>query len=194
MERIEIFTDGGCSGNPGPGGWAFVLRRGTEEILGSGGEGNTTNNRMELRAVISALEEVERILKAKGEAAAGAAASVGAGPGASAGASAGAASAAGSSGAPVPAAGGREEVELWTDSQYVKNGITSWINSWKRNGWRTADKKPVKNQELWMELDAVAARVKPKFSWIKGHAGHEHNERCDELVQVEIRKQQARRG
>ena len=163
MERIEIFTDGGCSGNPGPGGWAFVLRRGTEEILGSGGEGNTTNNRMELRAVISALEEVERII---------------------AGGGAGAAS--------TPAAG-RAEVELWTDSQYVKNGITAWINSWKRNGWRTADKKPGKNQELWMELDAVAARVKPKFSWIKGHAGHEHNERCDELVQVEIRKQQARR-
>jgi ribonuclease HI len=148
MDGIVIYTDGGCSGNPGPGGWAFVLGRGTEEILGSGGEANTTNNRMELRAVISALEEAERLLS-------------------------------GATGA---------SVVVHTDSQYVKNGIGSWIANWKRNGWRTADKKPVKNKELWEELDAVAARVKPSFVWVKGHAGVEDNERCDEMVQAEIRK------
>lgn len=145
MESIVIYTDGGCSGNPGPGGWAFVLRDGSGEVLGSGGEANTTNNRMELRAVISALEEAER--RAPGAA-----------------------------------------VALHTDSQYVKNGIESWISSWKRNGWRTASKQPVKNKELWEELDAVNARVRPKFLWVKGHAGIEDNERCDSLVQDEIRK------
>jgi ribonuclease HI len=153
MDDIVIYTDGGCSGNPGPGGWAFVIRLPADhgeigegrEILGSGGEAATTNNRMELRAVISALEAAERSAPGLG-------------------------------------------VTLNTDSQYVKNGITSWINSWKRNGWRTADKKPVKNRELWEELDAVAARVKPKFRWVKGHAGVEQNERCDAMVQAEIRK------
>jgi ribonuclease HI len=163
MESIVIYTDGGCSGNPGPGGWAFVMRlpandaadRGTKyairateggiEICGSGGEADTTNNRMELRAVISALEEAE---------------------------------------ARAPGAA----VVLYTDSQYVKNGITSWIASWKRNGWRTSSKQPVKNQELWVELDAVAARVRPKFLWVEGHAGVEGNERCDAMVQEEIRK------
>jgi ribonuclease HI len=164
MNDIVIYTDGGCSGNPGPGGWAYVIllpendgairgereSRGSgspadREILGSGGEAATTNNRMELRAVISALEEAERSA-----------------PG-------------------LP-------VTLNTDSQYVKNGITSWINSWKRNGWRTADKKPVKNRELWEELDAVASRVRPKFQWVKGHAGVDLNERCDAMVQAEIRK------
>ena len=145
MEHIEIYTDGGCSGNPGPGGWAFVLRRDGTETLRSGGEANTTNNRMELTAVIAALTEAEAQA-----------------PGAS--------------------------VELKTDSQYVKNGITAWIRNWKKNGWRTADKKPVKNQELWEALDEVTARVKPVFSWVKGHAGVEHNERCDQMVQVEIRK------
>ncbi len=145
MESIEIYTDGGCSGNPGPGGWAFVLKGPAGETLGSGGEANTTNNRMELRAVISGLEEAERHS-----------------PGAA--------------------------VHLITDSQYVKNGITSWINNWKRNGWLTSDKKPVKNRELWEELDKVVARVRPRFSWVKGHAGHEGNERCDQMVQVEIGK------
>jgi Ribonuclease HI len=153
IEGIVIYTDGGCSGNPGPGGWAFVItlpesRQGNDgvgEVRGSGGEANTTNNRMELRAVISALEEAERLA-----------------PGAS--------------------------VVVNTDSQYVKNGIGSWIANWKRNGWRTADKKPVKNQELWMELDAVVARVKPRFVWVKGHAGIEGNEACDSMVQEEIRK------
>lgn len=142
---VIIYTDGGCSGNPGPGGWAFVLRRGGAETTGSGGEAATTNNRMELRAVISALEEAER--QAPGE-----------------------------------------PVVVNTDSQYVKNGMGSWIASWKRNGWKTADKKPVKNRELWEELDAVVARVKPRFLWVKGHAGVDDNERCDAMVQEEIRK------
>jgi Ribonuclease HI len=159
---VIIYTDGGCSGNPGPGGWAFVLSLAAGrsagdtkypfeesasgvEILGSGGEAQTTNNRMELRAVISALEEAER--RAPGEG-----------------------------------------VVVNTDSQYVKNGIGSWIANWKRNGWRTADKKPVKNQELWEELDAVVGRVKPRFLWVKGHAGVDGNERCDAMVQAEIRK------
>jgi ribonuclease HI len=145
---VIIYTDGGCSGNPGPGGYAFVLRatgQDSREVLGSGGEKLTTNNRMELRAVISALEEAERVAP----------------------------------GAPVV---------VHTDSQYVKNGIGSWIVNWKRNGWRTADKKPVKNQELWVELDAVVARVKPRFVWVKGHAGIEGNERCDSMVQAEIAK------
>jgi ribonuclease HI len=151
MDAIIIHTDGGCSGNPGPGGWAFVMRleagrAGREQVItGSGGEANTTNNRMELRAVISALEEAERSMP----------------------------------GAPVV---------VNTDSQYVKNGITTWIANWKRNGWRTADKKPVKNQELWEELDAVASRVGPRFRWVKGHAGVEDNEKCDAMVQVEIAK------
>jgi len=156
MESVIIYTDGGCSGNPGPGGWAFVMRleahdapndggSAAREILGSGGEVNTTNNRMELRAVIAALEEAER-----------------------------------------QAPGG--PVLVRTDSQYVKNGITSWIASWKRNGWRTADKKPVKNKELWEELDLVNARVKPIYEWVKGHVGVEGNERCDAMVQVEIAK------
>ena len=143
MGEIVIYTDGGCSGNPGPGGWAFVLRDSGGETIGSGGEAATTNNRMELRAVIAALAEAER----------------------------------------------REEgasVVLYTDSQYVKNGITSWIGSWKKNGWRTASKQPVKNRELWEELDAVASRVRPRFLWVEGHAGIEDNERCDALVQAEI--------
>jgi ribonuclease HI len=152
MSEAIIYTDGGCSGNPGPGGYAFVLRLpgSGEEILGSGGEASTTNNRMELRAVISALEEVERLLASEG--AHGAA------------------------------------VVVHTDSQYVKNGIGSWIINWKRNGWLTSDKKPVKNRELWEELDAVVARVKPRFVWVKGHAGIEGNERCDSMVQAEIAK------
>jgi len=153
MEEIIIYTDGGCSGNPGPGGWAFVMRlpaapaSGAGEVLGSGGEANTTNNRMELRAVIAALEEAERSL-----------------------------------------AGATGAVVVNTDSQYVKNGIESWMANWKRNGWRTSDKKPVKNKELWEELDAVNARVRPTFRWVHGHTGVEGNERCDAMVQEEIRK------
>jgi ribonuclease HI len=147
IQDVIIYTDGGCSGNPGPGGWAFVIRRAENgvEFRGSGGEKATTNNRMELRAVISALEEAERQAPGK-------------------------------------------PVVVNTDSQYVKNGIGSWIAGWKRNGWKTADKKPVKNKELWEELDAVVSRVKPKFLWVKGHAGVEDNELCDQMVQEEIRK------
>ena len=153
MDRVIIYTDGGCSGNPGPGGWAFVirlaaddaLRADAEEIVGSGGEADTTNNRMELRAVIASLAEAERRA-----------------PGA--------------------------QLVVYTDSQYVKNGISSWISSWKRRGWRTAANKPVKNRELWEELDAVADRVKPRFLWVEGHAGIEGNERCDAMVQAEIAK------
>ncbi|MGA2547565.1 MAG: ribonuclease H [Rectinemataceae bacterium] len=165
MDGVIIYTDGGCSGNPGPGGWAFVIRLPANyalrpkaerevgphasdaiiDILGSGGEAMTTNNRMELRAVIASLAEAERRAP----------------------------------GAPVV---------VNTDSQYVKNGITSWIASWKRNGWRTSDRKPVKNRELWEELDAIAARVKPTFLWVEGHAGVEGNERCDAMVQEEIAK------
>ena len=145
MDEVTIYTDGGCSGNPGPGGWAFVLKIGAEESLGSGGEARTTNNRMELRAVIASLAEAER--RARGA-----------------------------------------SVVVHTDSQYVKNGIESWISSWKRKGWRTADRSPVKNRELWEELDEITERVKPKFLWVKGHAGVEDNERCDSMVQEEIRK------
>jgi len=148
MEQIVIYTDGGCSGNPGPGGWAFVYDDGVEELVGSGGEAATTNNRMELRAVIEALSLVDRRSSGKDPAA----------------------------------------VVLYTDSQYVKNGITSWIANWKRNGWRTSDKKSVKNRELWEELDELAARIRPKFLWVEGHAGVERNERCDAMVQAEIRK------
>ncbi|HET7839436.1 MAG TPA: ribonuclease HI [Rectinemataceae bacterium] len=147
MDDIVIYTDGGCSGNPGPGGWAFILEDSAGEAIGSGGEAMTTNNRMELRAVIEALKAAEGRQARK-------------------------------EGAPVT---------LFTDSQYVKNGISSWIKSWKRNGWRTSDKKPVKNKELWEELDAVAARLKPEFLWVEGHAGVVNNERCDSLVQDEIR-------
>ncbi|MGO8693753.1 MAG: ribonuclease HI [Rectinemataceae bacterium] len=147
MERIVIYTDGGCSGNPGPGGWAFVCEDGKETLRGSGGEAATTNNRMELRAVIEALSLVARRPQ-----------------------------------------DGSASVVLYTDSQYVRNGITAWIANWKRNGWRTADKKSVKNRELWEELDALAARVKPEFLWVEGHAGVENNELCDAMVQDEIRK------
>ncbi len=170
MEDIVIYTDGGCSGNPGPGGWAFVYRDGKDQIEGSGGEQATTNNRMELRAVIealglalsrsTALRDRTAPRRAEGPATA----------------------------APGAGSDGAAAVLVHTDSQYVKNGITSWIANWKRNGWRTADKKPVKNRELWEELDALASRVRPKFLWVKGHAGVEDNERCDELVQEEIRK------
>ncbi len=168
MNDIVIYTDGGCSGNPGPGGWAYILEDASGEAIGSGGESMTTNNRMELRAVIEALKAAELRPPALGG---------------------GAASPAGPAQAQDLGGGGaaRAEVVLYTDSQYVKNGITTWIKSWKRNGWRTSDKKPVKNKELWEELDAVASRVMPKFLWVEGHAGVINNERCDSLVQDEIR-------
>lgn len=144
---IIIYTDGGCSGNPGPGGWGAVIIDGDEENTISGGEAATTNNRMELMAAISALEKT---------------------------------------------IGGEEHkrqgrrVEVYCDSQYVKNGITTWIKSWKSNGWRTAAKKPVRNKDLWERLDALVEGMDIKWSWVKGHAGVKYNEVCDRLCQQEI--------
>jgi len=136
---IDIFTDGGCSGNPGPGAWAYVMRTAAGETEESGYDPATTNNKMELTAVIKALE------KAK-------------------------------------ASGNADGVRVHTDSQYVKNGITEWIKKWKRNGWLTSGKEPVKNRELWERLDALASALEPTWTWVKGHAGHPENERCDALV------------
>jgi ribonuclease HI len=134
--RVTAFTDGACSGNPGPGGWGAILSfNGTTKEL-SGGESLTTNNRMELMAAIAALEALTRPCT----------------------------------------------VDLYTDSQYLRGGITGWINGWKRNGWRTADKKPVKNVELWQRLDEATKRHKVDWRWVKGHAGDEMNERADELA------------
>ncbi|MEP9366793.1 ribonuclease HI [Xanthobacter sp. VNH20] len=134
--RIEIWTDGACSGNPGPGGWGAVLRSGPHEKELSGGEPHTTNNRMELMAAISALEALKK-----------------------------------------PSA-----VDLHTDSEYLRNGVTKWVAGWRRNGWRTADKKPVKNQDLWERLDAALGRHEIAWHWVKGHAGNELNERADQLA------------
>jgi ribonuclease HI len=135
-ERIEIFTDGACRGNPGPGGWGAILRVGDREKELWGGERETTNNRMELTAVIAALGALRR---------------------------------------PVAAV-------VHTDSQYVLKGITEWIFGWKRNGWKTADKKPVKNADLWQQLDAARAPHRLEWVWVKGHAGHPENERADALA------------
>lgn len=136
--RVEIWTDGACAGNPGPGGWGAILTcNGFEKEL-SGGEAHTTNNRMELMGAISALEALTRAC----------------------------------------------DVALHTDSQYVKNGVTNWIHGWKKNGWRTADKKPVKNAELWQRLDAARDRHHVEWKWVKGHAGDEMNERADELARA----------
>lgn len=135
-KRVEIYTDGACSGNPGPGGWGAILLYGDARKELKGGETPTTNNRMELMAAIKALEALTR-----------------------------------------PSA-----VDLHSDSQYLRDGISKWIHGWKRNGWKTADKKPVKNAELWQELDAQRLRHDVAFHWVKGHAGHELNERADELA------------
>jgi ribonuclease HI len=138
MKHVEIFTDGACSGNPGPGGWGAILRwNGTEKEL-SGGEADTTNNRMELMAAISALEALKE---------------------------------------PVTA-------DLFTDSSYVRDGIGKWMFGWKKNGWKTADKRPVKNAELWQRLDEANKRHKVEWHWVKGHAGHPENERADELARA----------
>jgi len=136
VNRVTIYTDGACSGNPGPGGWGVLLIYGDTRKEVCGGEKLTTNNRMELMAAIMALESLKR-----------------------------------------PCA-----VDLWTDSQYVRPGITSWLHGWKRNGWRTADKKPVKNADLWQRLDEARQRHDVSFHWVKGHAGHDENERVDELA------------
>lgn len=143
MAKFYAFTDGACSGNPGPGGWGVLMQaREGEEVLKErelkGGEANTTNNRMELMAAISALEALGR-----------------------------------------PTA-----ITVITDSQYVKNGVTGWIHGWKRNGWKTAAKKPVKNAELWQQLDEAAKRHQVTWEWVKGHAGHPENERADELARA----------
>ena len=140
-DKVVVFTDGACSGNPGPGGWGAILTfKGVEKEL-KGGEAHTTNNRMELMAAISALEAMKRPCL----------------------------------------------VELHTDSQYVKNGITSWIHNWKRNGWRTADKKPVKNEDLWRRLDEALAIHDVDWRWVKGHAGHDMNERADALARAALK-------
>ncbi len=137
---VEIFTDGACSGNPGPGGWGAILRwNGTEKEL-SGGEAETTNNRIEMMAAIEALESLKRPVKAR----------------------------------------------LHTDSQYLKGGITQWINNWKRNGWKTAAKKPVKNVDLWRRLEQAAAAHDVEWHWVRGHMGHPENERADELARNAI--------
>lgn len=143
MKKIQLITDGACIGNPGPGGWAAVLRyKGTKKEM-YGSEPHTTNNRMELRAAIEGL----RTLKEECE------------------------------------------VEVVTDSEYVKNGITTWIHGWKRKGWMTAAKKPVVNRDLWQELDKQAARHKMVWTWTKGHASHADNNRCDELATRAAREQ-----
>jgi len=136
MKKVVIHSDGGCHGNPGPGGWAATLAYGSHNREISGGEPATTNNRMELQAAIEAL-------------------------------------------------GARKEpcqVESFTDSTYVRNGITKWLTSWKANGWKTRAKKPVKNEDLWRKLDAASARHEIGWHWVKGHAGHDDNERCDLLA------------
>ena len=145
QNSMTIYTDGGCSGNPGIGGWAFVVE-GKEPITGSGGDEFTTNNKMELSAVINALEYV--LLNHPGD----------------------------------------TKVTLITDSQYVKQGITVWIHNWKKNGWRTASKAPVKNKELWVSLDEISSRLDITWKWVKGHSGVELNELCDALVQKEMAK------
>jgi len=134
--KVEIWTDGGCKGNPGPGGWGAILKYGDKVKELKGGEAHTTNNRMELMAAISALESLKRPC----------------------------------------------EIILHTDSQYVRQGVTGWIQNWKRNGWRTADKKPVKNEELWRRLDDARAPHTIDWRWVKGHAGNPMNERADELA------------
>jgi ribonuclease HI len=135
-ERVTIYTDGACKGNPGPGGWGALLIKGDAEKELFGGEPQTTNNRMELTAVIRALDALKRPC----------------------------------------------EIELYTDSQYVRQGIMTWIHNWKKNGWKTADRKPVKNADLWKTLDAFAARHKINWHWVKGHAENAGNLRADALA------------
>ena len=136
-ETVEVYTDGACKGNPGPGGWGVLVRAARAEKELWGGEAQTTNNRMELTAVIRALEALR---------------------------------------------GRRRRVEVFTDSQYVQKGISEWIHGWKRKGWRTADRKPVKNADLWRQLDALAVEHDIQWHWVRGHAGHADNERADVLA------------
>jgi ribonuclease HI len=136
LPEVEIFTDGACRGNPGPGGWAALIRQGAREKEIAGGEPLTTNNRMELTAAIKSLQALKRPCR----------------------------------------------VQLHTDSNYVRDGITKWIHAWQRNGWRTADKKPVKNADLWQELIERAAAHHIAWHWVKGHSGHPENDRVDALA------------
>lgn len=143
---IDIFTDGACSGNPGPGGWGAILRAGLHEKEIYGGEASTTNNRMELTAVIQALANLKRPVSAR----------------------------------------------VHTDSQYVQKGISEWIHGWKRRGWKTADNKPVKNDDLWRELDKLAAQHTIEWIWVRGHAGHAENERADALARRGVEQARAK--
>jgi len=138
--KTEIYTDGACRGNPGPGGWAALLRYGKHEKVLSGAETLTTNNRMEMMAVIAALESLKR----------------------------------------------RCELNVTTDSQYVKKGVTEWLTNWKARGWRTAAKKPVKNEDLWRRLDELVSQHDIVWFWVKGHSGHPENERVDQAANVAI--------
>ncbi|MCE3232772.1 MAG: ribonuclease [Rickettsiaceae bacterium] len=135
-KKVTIYTDGACSGNPGPGGWGAVLQYGKHEKEIYGGEKETTNNRMELTAAIRAIQAIKE----------------------------------------------QCQIDIYTDSNYVKDGVTKWMANWKTNGWRTADKKPVKNTDLWQELDIALANHKINWHWVKGHSGHEGNERADKLA------------
>lgn len=137
---MEIYTDGACRGNPGPGGWAVLMRYGTHEKELSGAERQTTNNRMELQAAIAGLEALRR----------------------------------------------RSRVRLTTDSQYVHHGVTEWLEDWKRREWRTANRKPVKNEDLWRLLDEAVAKHEVSFEWVRGHSGHPENERVDQLANAAI--------
>ena len=141
-KKVDIYTDGACSGNPGPGGWGVLIEIDNENIELSGGDKDTTNNRMELMAAIKALEEIDK----------------------------------------------NYEITLYTDSNYVKDGITSWISNWKKNNWKTASKKDVKNKELWMRLDEAIKDKNISWVWVKGHAGNAGNEQADYLARSALEK------
>jgi len=142
LNPVNLYTDGGCRGNPGPGGWGAILRWGQHYKELSGFVAETTNNQMELMAVIKGLEALSRPCR----------------------------------------------VEVYSDSKYLRDGMTSWLTQWKKNGWRTAAKKPVKNQELWQSIDALAQKHQVTWHWVKGHAGHAENERCDALANLAMDK------
>ncbi len=148
LSEVEMFTDGACKGNPGPGGWGVVIRAGAREKELSGGESPTTNNRMELLAAIQGLKALTRPCR----------------------------------------------VRLYTDSIYVRDGITRWVHGWQRNGWRTADRKPVKNAELWQELIDAAAPHRVEWHWVKGHSGHAENDRADALACAAANQAAKRKG
>jgi ribonuclease HI len=147
MKKIRIYTDGGCSGNPGPGAWAYILLEPEGETHDARFVPGTTNNRMELQAVIESLQAVRK--------------------------------------RPDSASA---QIELFTDSRYVKNGISEWIHNWIRNGWKTRSKQPVKNQDLWRQLMSLSSTMNIRWRWLQGHAGDRYNESCDRLVQEAIKK------